>query len=89
MVKARVQNKNRNRKDMTQIPPTPKLDSLILQCHSHQMSCARQNSDIGSTCSILCAKMMGHGFLERIHTVHVLYVRVVAKKHIGWMTMLK
>ena len=81
--------KNRNGKDMTRIPPTPKLDSLILQCHCHQMSCARQNSDMGSTCSILCAKMMGHGFLERIHTVHVLYVRVVAKKHIGWMTMLK
>ena len=40
----------------TRKPPPPKMDALLLQCHCHQMVCARKGSDFGSTCIIGCKK---------------------------------
>ena len=49
-------------KEFTRIPPPPKTESLILQCHCHQMTCARKNSNVGSTCAILCTQVDGNRY---------------------------
>mmetsp|Transcript_4354 Transcript_4354/g.5012 ORF Transcript_4354/g.5012 Transcript_4354/m.5012 type:complete len:631 (-) Transcript_4354:116-2008(-) len=43
----------------TRKPPLPKTEALILQCHCHQMTCARKGSDVGSTCIVGCLKAGG------------------------------
>jgi len=40
----------------TRCPPPPKTESLLLQCHCHQMACSRKGSLVGSTCIIGCCK---------------------------------
>jgi hypothetical protein len=49
-------------KDFKRHPPPAKLDSLLLQCHCHQMTCSRKGSDVGSTCAIACKKDDGNRF---------------------------
>ena len=46
----------------TQCPPPPKTESLLLQCHYHQMACSRKGSLIGSTCIIGCCKTDGEPY---------------------------
>ena len=46
----------------TRVPPPPKTESLLLQCHCHQMSCSRKGSNVGSTCLIGCMKVDGERY---------------------------
>ena len=41
-------------KDFKRCPPVPIMETMLLQCHCHQMSCSRRDSDRGSTCIIGC-----------------------------------
>jgi hypothetical protein len=46
----------------TRCPPPPKTESLLLQCHCHQMACSRKGSLVGSTCIIGCCKANGEAY---------------------------
>lgn len=54
--------KTATNKVYTRCPPPPKTESLLLQCHCHQMTCSRKGSDIGSTCIIGCCKTDGEPY---------------------------
>ena len=49
-------------KDFKRAPPVPQMESMVLQCHCHQMSCSRRDSDRGSTCIIGCLKSDGERY---------------------------
>ena len=34
--------------------PTIAREHLLIQCHCHQMRCAMENSNVGSTCELSC-----------------------------------
>jgi hypothetical protein len=47
----------------TRCPPSPKTESLLLQCHCHQMMCSRkEGSHRGSTCIIGCLNADGEQY---------------------------
>ena len=43
-----------NGKPVTKRLPPLNREAIILQCHCHQMRCARANTDTGSTCELKC-----------------------------------
>lgn len=46
--------KKSNGKDYRSKPKPLKREKLLVQCHCHEFTCTRQNSDTGSTCIFAC-----------------------------------
>ena len=46
--------KKSNGKDYKSKPKPLKREKLLIQCHCHEFTCTRQNSDTGSTCIFAC-----------------------------------
>jgi hypothetical protein len=40
-------------------PQGSKMEALVLQCHCHEFHCAREGSDVGSTCPFRCIDLNG------------------------------